>query len=247
MELKFLTWPDVESYLETDDRIIVPLGSTEQHGPRAVFGTDHLIPEAIGREVADKTATIVAPTIAIGMSIHHLEFKGSLTFRPSTMIHVFRDIIWSLQQGGFKRILILNGHGGNRNTMQAMLSEVGNEMLDMKIKFRCWWETDGVKDYLDEHFGVREGHHAAPSETSQIMYLYPDVVKDRETEYRRMVRGKYFTNRKVFRQMYPDGVMGADPALSSAEHGENIFALCVNGFIDEMADWEGPIYPDKDG
>ncbi|MFQ6114134.1 MAG: creatininase family protein, partial [bacterium] len=109
MELRFLTWPDIEEYRARDDRIILPLGSTEQHGPRAVFGTDHLIPEAIAKEVAQRTDTVVAPTMAYGMSIHHMEFKGTVTLRPSTMIQLFRDLLWSFQQGGFKRVLILNG------------------------------------------------------------------------------------------------------------------------------------------
>ncbi|MFQ5824724.1 MAG: creatininase family protein [bacterium] len=237
MQLKFLTWPDIEEYLKRDDRIILPLGSTEQHGPRAVFGTDHLIPEAIAKEVAERTGTIVAPTMAYGMSIHHMEFKGSVTLRPSTMIPFFRDLLWSFQQGGFKRVLILNGHGGNRNTVEAMLSEVGNELLDMKIKFRSWWEAEGVKNYLDEHFGEQEGHHGSPSETSQIMFLYPGVVKDRETEYRPMIWGKYFINKKTFPKLYPDGLMGSDPSLASEKHGENIYNLCVNGFVKEMDEW----------
>ncbi|MFQ5753352.1 MAG: creatininase family protein [bacterium] len=237
MELKFLTWPDIEAYLKNDDRIMLPLGSTEQHGPRAVFGTDHLIPEAIAKNVAEITQTIVAPTMAYGMSIHHMEFKGSLTLRPTTMIHLFRDLLWSLQQSGLKRVLIINGHGGNRNTMEAMLSEVGNELLDMKIKFRCWWETHGVKSYLDEHFGEREGHHGTPSETSQIMFLYPGVVQERESQFRKMVRSSYFTNRKRFKELYPDGLMGADPSLASVEHGEKIFNLCVDGFVKEMNEW----------
>lgn len=237
MELRFLTWPDIEEYRARDDRIILPLGSTEQHGPRAVFGTDHLIPEAIAKEVAQRTDTVVAPTMAYGMSIHHMEFKGTVTLRPSTMIQLFRDLLWSFQQGGFKRVLILNGHGGNRNTMDAALSEVGNELLDMKIKFRSWWEAEGVKDYLDEHFRAREGHHGAPSETSQIMFLYPGVVKDRATEYRAMIRGKYFTNRKEFSRLYPDGLMGSDPCLASEKHGEEIFNICVNGFIKEVEEW----------
>lgn len=237
MELKFLTWPDIEEYLSRDDRIILPLGSTEQHGPRAVFGTDHLIPEAIAKEVAERTGTIVAPTMAYGMSIHHMEFKGSVTLRPSTMIQLFRDLLWSFEQGGLKRVLILNGHGGNRNTIEAMLSEVGNKLLDMKIKFRSWWEAEGVKDYLEEHFGEREGHHGAPSETSLIMYRYPGVIKDRATKYRPMIREKYFTNRKRFVELYPDGLMGSDPSLASEKHGEKLFNICVTGFIKEMEEW----------
>lgn len=237
MELRFLTWQDIEEYLKKDDRIILPLGSTEQHGPRAVFGTDHLIPEAIGKEVANKTNTMVAPTMAYGMSVHHIEFKGTVTLRPSTMMHLFRDLLWSFQQSGFKRVLILNGHGGNRNTVEAMLSEVGNELLDMKVKFRSWWEAEGVKAYLDEHFGEREGHHGTPSETSQIMFLYPGAVKDRETQYHPMVRENFFTNRKRFAKLYPDGLMGSDPSLASVKHGENIFKLCVQGFVKEMEIW----------
>ena len=74
MLLKELDWQGVKDYLERDDRIILPIGSVEQHGPIGVFGTDHLIPEAIAAEAAERTNTIAAPVLCYGMAQHHMAF-----------------------------------------------------------------------------------------------------------------------------------------------------------------------------
>ena len=86
MQLALSTWQEVEDHLRTSDGIIIPIGSVEQHGPNGLIGTDHLCAEVVAKGVGDKIGCLVAPTLAYGMSQHHLGFTGSATLRPSTLM-----------------------------------------------------------------------------------------------------------------------------------------------------------------
>ncbi len=112
MRLFDVNWQQVESYLEHDDRIVVPIGSTEQHGYLSL-GTDAILAERVAVEAAEPLGLPVLPVLPFGMAPYFSAFPGSLTLRMSTYIEVVRDLLDTLAGQGFRRIAIVNGHGGN--------------------------------------------------------------------------------------------------------------------------------------
>lgn len=103
MRLHLSTWPEVEAYLGRSSGIIFPIGSTEQHGPTGLIGTDAICAEAIAHGVADATDALVGPTINVGMALHHTAFPGSISLRPSTLIALIQDYLKPLVRYGFTR------------------------------------------------------------------------------------------------------------------------------------------------
>src|SRR5215831_11826088 len=168
MQLQLMSWPEVEAYLRRSRAIILPIGSTEQHGPIGLIGTDAICAETVARGVGETADALVGPTIAFGMAQHHLGFPGSITLRPSTLIQLIKDYVQSLQRHGFERFFFVNGHGGNIATVTAAFSEIYAERsLDaqsnapgIRCKLRNWWTGPGIGKLSKELFGDAEGSHA---------------------------------------------------------------------------------------
>ena len=237
MVLAEMTWRQVAAYLEHDNRIIVPVGSTEQHGLRAVIGTDHLVPAGIAREAGRRTGVLVAPPVNYGMALHHMAFPGTISLRPSTLQLVIYDLLASVAQHGFRRVLLLNGHGGNTASLMAAVAEVNDVYRELRIKVRAWWELAGVQAVLDKAFGDKEGGHGTPGETSLTMALHPGIVSDEPVEVRPPIRPAVWHNALVWAEYYPTGSAGADANLATAEWGQELLEAAVAATLQEMEKW----------
>jgi creatinine amidohydrolase len=244
MLLHLKTWPDVEAYLKTNVGIIIPIGSTEQHGPNGLVGTDAICAEVVARGVGEAAGALVAPTIAVGMAQHHLGFAGSMTLRPSTLIAVVRDNIVSLARHGFRRFYFINGHGGNIATVNAAFSEVyaetsmdgaGNR-ASVKCRLRNWWEAPAVKQLSREFYGNAEGSHATPSEVSMTWHVYPQAARPMTLDPPIAPTGD-FADADDYRRTFPDGRIGSDPNQATPEHGKRFYDTAVEEVARDYERW----------
>jgi creatinine amidohydrolase len=235
MLLHLCTWQDVEQYLGMSRGIIIPIGSTEQHGPTGLMGTDAICAEVVARGVGEATQALVTPTINVGMALHHLAFPGSISLRPSTLLLVIRDYIFSLARAGFTRFFFINGHGGNMATLRAAFPETYAALADAGIanadQVRCrlvnWYMSSEVYKLSKELYGDQEGSHATPSEVAVTRYIYPDAVKPVPLSPEVAPSGHPIYSAEDFRRHYPDGRMGSNPNLATVEHGQQLYELAV--------------------
>lgn len=237
MRLQLCTWPQVEAHLETSRGIIVPIGSTEQHGPTGLLGTDALCADAVATAAGERLDVMVAPCINVGMAVHHMAFPGSMTLRPSTLIAVIRDTVVGLATHGFERFLFVNGHGGNIPTLQSAWYEIhcetrekrdaGADARALRFAVQNWWAGTQVKAYCDEVFGPGDGNHATCGELSLMHFLYPDHAAETGPLEPRIAGHHVFHDAEHYRAVHPDGRMGSDPSLANAEHGGRLFDIAV--------------------
>ncbi|HTQ12490.1 MAG TPA: creatininase family protein [Rhizomicrobium sp.] len=242
MQLHLSSWPEIDAYLQTSKAILIPIGSTEQHGPNGLLGTDALCPEIIGRRAGDEAGILIGPTFNVGQAQHHMAFSGTITLRPSTMIAAMMDWAQSLSRHGFERLYWLNGHGGNINTINAAFSEIyhgisfdrtGRNNPPLRCMLRNWWELPGVGDLCRQLFPVGEGHHATPSEVSVTYYGYPEAQKQVAMSPRIAPTGPIL-DAEDYRRRFPDGRIGSDPSQASIAAGEKIVAAAVKAVIGEF-------------
>jgi len=243
MQLQLSTWPEVETYLAKSKAIIIPIGSTEQHGPTGLLGTDALCPEIISRRAGDEAGFLIGPTFNVGQAQHHMSFPGTITLKPSTMIAAMKDWAESLSRHGFERIYWLNGHGGNIATITAAFSEIyngvtfagpGGNRPPLRCHLRNWWELPGVMDLCRRLFPVGEGSHATPSEISVTWFGYPEAVKQVSSLSPKIAPTGPILDADDYRRRFPDGRIGSDPSQASVEAGGKIVSLAVTGVIQEF-------------
>jgi creatinine amidohydrolase len=243
MQLQLQTWQEVEDYLQTSRGIILPIGSTEQHGPVGLIGTDAICAEVIARGVGETTGALVAPTIAVGMAQHHLGFAGSMTLRPSTLIAVLRDMVDSLVIHGFDRFYFLNGHGGNIATLAAAFSEIyaARSMVvanapPIKCRLKNWWQNHETLELARELYGEAEGSHATPSEVAVTQFAYPDAIKSAPLDPPVAPRGD-FADAADYRRKFPDGRIGSNPGLATPEAGRRLYDAAVAAITQDYRSW----------
>jgi len=155
MRLEDLNWMDVERYLEQDDRLILILGACEQHAYLSLL-TDIKIPLALADSASNQSGALVAPPLNFGISPYFLDYPGTLSFSVKTMISAVEDILRSAYRQGFRRILFLNGHGGNTPVRQR-LNEVNNDLPDLKLRWYDWWMSHSV-EAVAQKYNIKPAH-----------------------------------------------------------------------------------------
>ncbi|TWD82372.1 creatinine amidohydrolase [Kribbella amoyensis] len=219
---------------------IIPVGAQEQHGGGMAMSTDSVRAVGLAERVAERLAgrAVVAPAVNYGVSPHHLEFAGTMSLSPATFTAVVRELVDSLSQHGWRRFLVITGHGGNN----PALSVLAQEYVRSDLVFAWTPFTSVVADLID---GVSEVHgHAGEAETAQMLYLAPDLVQvdrlepgattlDELGPVARLARRAGGPRVSVgFDVYHKRGVLG-DPRIATAEQGR----LLVETAADRIADF----------
>lgn len=247
MQLHQSTWQEVEAYLEHSRGIILPIGSTEQHGPNGLLGTDAICPEIIARHAGDRSGLLVGPTFNVGCAQHHMAFPGTITLRPSTMIAAMVDWVASLRRHGFERFYWLNGHGGNMATIHAAFSEIYAETSlraaaanrpPLVLKMRNWWDFPGVADLYKSLYPQGHGSHATPTEVSVSYFAYPQAVKTVAMDPKIAPEGP-IRDADDYRRRFPDGRIGSDPSQACVEHGRRIVDVAADALAADVQSFLG--------
>jgi creatinine amidohydrolase len=177
-----MTWPQVKEAIEQGYwRILVALGSIEQHGPHLPLVTDTLIGDALAVRVAEKLGqTLVAPTIRPGCSEHHMNFPGTLSISSELLAALTRAYCHALARHGFQAILLLPTHGGNFPTVARLLSELAQEIPAKVVGYADLIEFTKVQDAIMARYGVSSadsGAHAGCAETSLVLAERANLVR----------------------------------------------------------------------
>ena len=139
MQIRDMNWMQVEAYLKGDDRCVLPLGSVEQHGYLSL-AVDQVLAETVAAEAAEQSGVPVFPALPYGLAPYFAAYPGSMTLRVDTYVRVVRELLDSIRRAGFRKVLIVNGHGGNQPA-GALAIEYGMDHPEMRLKFHNWWSA----------------------------------------------------------------------------------------------------------
>ncbi len=231
-----------------DAVVVVPVGATEQHGPHLPLGTDFLIVEHVAREAAAEARSeldvIVTPTLPFGSSHHHLPFGGTVSLSTEHYYGALSDTTESLVTDGFRRIFLLNGHGGNHEIIQLVARDLALRHA-VNIGAASYWDL--ARAVLAEREPGLKGHfpgHAGHFETSLIMALRPDLVSaplpertPDEIAHAAIPTTAFRAERHGFWQRI-DGHTDS-PHEATAEHGRSLLALIVPAVADAFKQFAG--------
>ena len=220
MHLTEATWTDADD-LDTD-LALLPVGSTEQHGPHAPLGTDHLTAGAVAASAAEVREesgqeVVVAPAIPVGIAEEHRGFSGTLWASPDTFRGYVRDVLTSLAAHGWNRIVIVNGHGGNVDALREVCADVTRHEEAYTVPFTWFDAIDAT--------GMG---HGGPVETALLRAVDPDLVRDERIDEARAGAsdgwGEWVsgTNLAFDSAEFTDSGAVGDPSEGTEERGEEL-------------------------
>ena len=241
IDIENMSWTDVKEAIRAGyDTVVFAVGSMEQHGPHLPIKTDSAIGEAVARGVAKRLGNaLMAPTLRLGCSRHHLSFAGTVSVQPETLIATISDYISSLCEHGFRAIVILASHGGNFAPLNQALEELRQSHPDHTIEF-CG-DISAMMDAMyaaAEQFGTtreQAGVHAGDLETSIMMALEPELVRTERTavglvdEFGSEAQ-KIIGERGII-GLDQSGVLG-DPTMADAAKGHRYLEALIDHFVD---------------
>jgi creatinine amidohydrolase len=187
LHLDRMTWAEIREEIQNGrDTVVVPFGSTEQHGRHLPLGTDSVLGDEIGWGLAARLGAFIAPTVRLGCSEHHLAFAGTISISDETFQRIVTDVLDSLAGHGFRRIVILPTHGGNFKPLAEVMAKIEPAKGVQVLAFTDLMGFVQAALESSKAFGVdaaKSGAHSGEWETSLMLALRPEQVKlDRAAE-----------------------------------------------------------------
>jgi len=215
-------WMMINSYLKNDDRVILVLGACEQHGYLSLL-TDTKIPCALAEAASQKSGVLVAPPLNFGCSPYFLDYPGTISLRLHTYLDVVEDILRSLYAAGFRRVLILNGHGGN-TPVRTHLVELVNELTDLKIQWYAWWTSQTLAN-------IAKKHSLEPEHANWLEAFDFTVVTNMPEESKAIPeQNNEILSKSATRRIYSDGSFGGSYQVNETIM-EEVFEDCLEDII----------------
>jgi len=247
MQLAHLTWPEIRA-LPRDLPLVFPVAALEQHGHHLPVFTDSLLLGEIVRRAMPRLGdrVLFAPLQWLGNSEHHLDFAGTLSARPRTYLDLLGGLAENALHHGFRRVVFLNGHGGNDVPGRQAVFEVRQrhrERNDLLLSCATYWHLAAPGAFKDLGLRQSEMGHACEWETSMILRLAPELVRP-VAELAPVPARTAFSNAGLGWTTQDFSVPGhiGDPAAATADKGEALFSVFADGvvrFLDEVARWDG--------
>ncbi len=224
MELGLMTWPELDDRLAQGTSVMLPIGSTEQHGPMGLNGTDTICAYEIARAAAKLCDGIVAPPIAYTPAPFNTSFPGTVSITPELLQDLLVQVCRGLLAQGFLGVFIVNGHGANLAPARAAAAALSNGA----VHIQSWWDPDPVAKMRGDCFGDWEGMHATPSEVAITQALHgckpagaaADPPEKLSPDYIAAHSGDRHGPPDAHRAQFPDGRVGSHSALASPELGQ---------------------------
>jgi creatinine amidohydrolase len=243
--LSEMTWQDARDALARAELAILPTGSFEQHGPHMTFEVDTARAFAFGKLLAERLypRVVLAPSITFGVSYHHMKFPGTITLRHETFQAIIYDIVSSLREHGIEQFFLVNGHGGNKSSLDIMAVRLRHELgVSVACSSFTLLSSDARKSFVRSEMTG----HACEGETSQALYLAPNVVtRKRITRgatkgfpYKFLGKGN---NSSIvvpytFDEITDNGALG-DATLATEERGKAIIDEALNKAVEFLIDF----------
>jgi len=226
-----LRWPAMKALDRGHAVVILPVGSMEQHGPHLPLQVDHFIANRLAEDLEKKMPEVlVLPPLWAGVSAHHMDFPGTITLRPRVFIDLLQEIFACLHHHGFRRVVLLNGHGGNRSSLEVLGQELYAD-YGLSVNVIVYWDlvpelVKSLKKSESKGMG-----HSGEIETSLMLYLAPHLVRlsevppgfrsDRQPKKKAALGEgiKRYVNIKEYSEIGVDGF----PEAASKEDGQRFY------------------------
>ena len=219
-------WMAVEEYLKQDQRVMLVLGACEQHGRLSLL-SDVRIPMALAEAASQRSGVLIAPPVNFGCSPYFLDYPGTISLRLHTYLDLVEDILRSLYGSGYRKCLILNGHGGN-TAVRTHLVELVNDLPDLQLRWYAWWTTETVD-------AIARKHNLDPEHANWLEAFDFTTVSDLPQKPKPAPKIPLgIVDKRTTRRVYGDGSFGGH-YQASPEIMQEMFEACVEEILDLLA------------